>query len=70
MCSSDLTTANLDFHVVDLKRNVLNDPTSSAVAGTAKVIVQINVGTVPPFNAAGTAAIASAVARWIEITAA
>src|SRR5579872_98688 len=48
------TTANLDFRVQDLKRNVLNDPT---VASVAKVIVQINTGLVPPFNSAGTAGV-------------
>jgi hypothetical protein len=48
------TTANLDFRIQDLKRNVFNDPT---VASQAKVIVQINTGLVPPFNSAGTAGV-------------
>lgn len=47
------TTANLDFRIQDLKRNVLNDPTATG----AKVIVQINTGLVPPFNSAGTAGV-------------
>ncbi|MBV8928867.1 MAG: hypothetical protein JO152_07070 [Mycobacteriaceae bacterium] len=49
------TTAALDFTIVDIKRNVLNDP--AGAAATAKAIVQINVGTVPPFNSAGTAGV-------------
>jgi hypothetical protein len=44
------TTANLDFRIDDLFRNVLSDPTQAS----AKVIVQINTGLVPPFNSAGT----------------
>ena len=48
------TTAALDFSIVDIKHNVLNDPTQAALA---KVIVQINLGLVPPFNAAGTAGV-------------
>jgi hypothetical protein len=45
------TTAALDFHIVDIKRNVFNDVT---VASQTKAIVQINVGLAPPFNSAGT----------------
>lgn len=44
------TTAALDFAVMDVKRNVLNDPT----AVNFKFIVQINILTVPPV-AAGAA---------------
>ncbi len=40
------TTLTLDFRIQDLKRNVLNDPTATS----AKVIVQINDGLVPPFG--------------------
>lgn len=45
------TTANLDFNIDDFKHNVLSDPAQTALA---KVIVRINTGLVPPFNAAGT----------------
>jgi hypothetical protein len=43
------TSASLDFRITDLWRNVLGDPTQT----NAHVIVQINVGLVPPFAVAG-----------------
>lgn len=46
------TTAALDFNIVDYKHNVLSDP--AGAAATAKVIVMINLGVIPPFNVAGT----------------
>lgn len=45
------TTILQDLRIQDLWHNVLNDPTQAA---TAKVVVQINLGLLPPFNAAGT----------------
>jgi hypothetical protein len=47
------TTANKDFRILELWQNVLNDPT----AANADVIVQIDLGKVPPFNSAGTAGV-------------
>lgn len=47
------TTATLAVRIQDLKRNVLNDPTQTALA---KVIFQINVGLVPPFTGTSGAA--------------
>lgn len=49
------TTAALAFRIVDVLHNVLNDP--AGTAATAKAIVQINLGPLPPFNAAGTAGV-------------
>ncbi len=48
------TTAALDFQITDVKHNVLADPTQTALG---KVIVMINLGLTPPFNAAGTAGV-------------
>lgn len=45
------TTAALDFHIIDIKHNVLNDPTQTALV---KAIVQINVAKLPPFGDTGT----------------
>lgn len=44
------TTNTLDFAIMDVKRNVLNDPT----AVNFKFIVQINALTVPPASAGAT----------------
>jgi hypothetical protein len=48
------TTADLDVCIVDFKHDPLNDVTQTALA---KVIVRINTGLLPPFNAAGTAGV-------------
>jgi hypothetical protein len=48
------TTADLDVNIVDFWHNVFNDVSQTALA---KVIVRINTGLVPPFNAAGTAGV-------------
>lgn len=42
------TTLTLDLHIVDILHNVSNDPTATS----AKAIVQINNGLVPPFGTA------------------
>lgn len=47
------TTAALDFNIVDFWHSVQNDPT----AVDPKVIVRINLGVSPPFNANGTAGV-------------
>lgn len=47
------TTAALDFHLVDVWHNVLNDP----AAASADVVVQINVAKLPPFGDTGTTAV-------------
>lgn len=48
------TTADLDVNIVNFLQNPNNDVTQTALA---KVIVRINTGLVPPFNAAGTAGV-------------
>jgi hypothetical protein len=48
------TTADLDVTIIDFKHNPFNDVTTAA---RAKVIVMINTGLLPPFNAAGTAGV-------------